>query len=106
VLPVVTSLLSAAELVSVDVRLGPPEDYNRTWTRYLTDDELASVWVIIDASDSETWFGPVWSPDTTAVANTLGEVAAVLADRLEDWVCETSFGWGQRRLADYVIPER
>ena len=32
------------------------------------------------------------------------DLAAVLADSMEHWVCETRFAWGQRRIADYQVP--
>lgn len=106
VLPVVNSLLAADELVSVEVRRGPDEDYIRTWSATLATDELESIWVLVVARDGERWGSTVWSSQTAWTARTLGEVAATLADHLEDWVCETGFGWGQQRVADYVIPAR
>jgi hypothetical protein len=106
VLPVVSSLLAADELVSVEVRRGPDEEYRRRWAAHLAPDDLESIWVNVAARDDERWASTVWSPQTAWAARTLGEVAANLADRLEDWVCETRFGWGQQRVADYLIPAR
>jgi hypothetical protein len=31
-------------------------------------------------------------------------LAQQLADHLEDWVCETHFAWGQRRITQYTLP--
>lgn len=87
-LPVVASLVRPAELQHVDVG----------WRQ----DEL---WVLVRAA-GETWQAPIWELYLAEPDETLADVAARLADRLEDWVCETGFAWGQRRVAHYEIPGR
>jgi hypothetical protein len=47
------------------------------------------------------------TPGATSVfsAREAEDAAARLAGQLEDWVCETGFGWGEQRTARYVLPE-
>jgi hypothetical protein len=129
VLPVVTSLLTADELVSVDVvrrRATPPPTaadlptgtgvyvsfLDVQWGPAVVDDaapaadEDAEVWVVVEARGDERgeWLlhSPSWGPDDA----TLGQVAWQLADQIADWVCETRFGWGDLREPDFTIPQR
>ena len=129
VLPVVTSLLTEDELVSVDVvrrRARPPltaadmpggtgvyfSVLDVQWGPAAVDDaapaadEDAEVWVVLEARGDERgeWLlhSPYWGPDDA----TLGQVAWQLADQLADWVCETRFGWGDLREPEFTIPQR
>ena len=50
----------------------------------------------------ERWEHSLWHKDS--IFNTYGELADLIYDSLQDWICETSFGWGQLRSGTYVIP--
>ncbi|GAA2008234.1 hypothetical protein JL107_15900 [Nakamurella flavida] len=80
----------------------------------LTDDEYRSTRVywqsdapdamrvdVVAAEDASIGGWLTW----TALGNqTVEQIAAKFASDMEDWVCETRFGWGQQRRAVYVIP--
>lgn len=61
---------------------------------YATDEGPPNLWVQVVARDEEWWYG-VWHSSGMQWRDFL----AALADELESWVSETSFGWGQRRIA-------
>ena len=95
--PVVTSVLR-------------PEEIEHLSVHWVLDGRDGDVWVRIDVPDErheDLLLSPWWTPDPWDVDVPTGEaqVAAHLADRLEDWVCETSFAWGQQRRACYQLPE-
>jgi hypothetical protein len=90
--PVVAGLLRPGEVEELTVHwgeAGPPGD---VWVRLVARGE-----VFVDMLSS-----PAWEGERRAGAEVL---AARLADHLEDWICETRFGWGQRRVARYTCPE-
>ncbi|WP_432507242.1 hypothetical protein [Kineococcus arenarius] len=98
--PVVRSLLAPQELEALSVHWG-------------VDGEVGDVWVRIDVPGErhEQWLPSPWHESDPAGAGeaaqappTEAEVAAQLAHQLEDWVCETSFAWGQQRTARYELP--
>jgi hypothetical protein len=82
--PVVAGLLRTDELDEVAVWWQPP---------------LPELWFRVVARGEE-FSSPIWSEAGT----TIDEVAADVASRLEDWVCETRFAWGEQRLATYELP--
>lgn len=89
--PVLASLLSPAELAGADVVV-----YREDGT------EVVSLWVRVLGEDLQVW---LWNPEFGAgQSQDPVDVAAHLADQMEDWVCETRFAWGQHRLATYRIP--
>jgi hypothetical protein len=131
-LPVVTSLLTADELVFVDVvrRRGTPpltaadmpggtgayfsfldityapdaaESSVEDGSHDATADE---VWVVLEARGDEHGEWLVHSPSYGPDEPTLGQVAWQLADQLADWVCETCFGWGDLREPEFIIRQR
>lgn len=53
----------------------------------------------VSAIDDEVYQREIWGPDWPCDWE---KALQQLASDLEDWVCETSFGWGQRRAA--VVP--
>lgn len=91
--PVVQSLLTADELATARVIL------------YREDDGPGiSVWLQAAGEDMQHWIqhpldGVQWPLDPVHVAERF-------ADSMQDWVCETRFAWGQRRIARYVVPPR
>jgi hypothetical protein len=97
VLPVVASLIRAPDVRRIDVGWGPREAMPGFWS----DDEL---WVLVDAAGS-TWQSQIWQLELADQRQTLAEVAWELADRLEDWVCESVY-WGEQAIARFVIPAR
>jgi len=132
VLPVVTSLLTGDELVSVDVvrrhprpplteadlshgtgvyfsvldvQLGP-DAVDEADHAAPAAGESAEVWVVLEARGDEHAEWLVHSPSYGPDEPTLGQVAWQLADQLADWVCETRFGWGQLREPELTIPKR
>lgn len=89
--PVVASLFSAAELGEVTVQWGAVPAGGDVWVRVVANGELFEDLVLSGGSDP-----------ADPVARS--EAAVQLADRLEDFVCETRFGWGQQRIARYDLP--
>ncbi|MGY2127146.1 hypothetical protein [Blastococcus sp. SYSU DS0617] len=87
VLPVARSILRDGETVSARLRL-------------VDDDAPADIWLQMTVGDdvfalllsSASWEGVERAGDD--------QLAQRLADALEDWVPETSFGWGEQRRAD------
>lgn len=85
--PVVAGLLAADELEQTTV-------YRSAGSQEIR------VWITAGGEDfHELLARPAYSLSAEPAA-----VAEHLADRLEDWVCETRFGWGQQRKARYVLP--
>ena len=95
--PVVASLLTDDELEQVMVSWG-------------VDGEPDDVWVRVAAAGEvfeDLLFSPSWrlgQPDGGHASLTPRQCAERLADRLEDWIAESGFGWGQQRTARYVLP--
>lgn len=89
-----------------------PEDEGRTRSRVaalvsslVRDDELQemlvetstrSIWLTIRAGNRDIFEEQIWIPDGPL---TWEDALAQLADRLEDWICETAFAWGEQRRA-------
>ena len=88
VMPVIEGLLRSGEVQQVAVGRGPGEE----------------IWLLVSAAGA-TWRSAFWFGTDPDPEETLGEVAYFLADRLEDWVCE-SVAWGEQRIADVHIPAR
>ncbi|WP_369069603.1 hypothetical protein [Kineococcus terrestris] len=92
VAPVVRAVLRADEVEGVGLRWG-------------AGGRGGDVWVRVDAPGdrfTDRLLSPWWEPDPSDVdppAST-AEVAEHLADRLQDWVAESAFGWGQLRPVD------
>jgi hypothetical protein len=61
------------------------------------------LWIRVSAR-GEVFESQMWGTGSADDEATLAEVAWDLASRLEDWVCETAFGWGEQRTAEYTIP--
>jgi hypothetical protein len=99
VLPVVRSVLRPDELNGVEVGWGPGIS---PWN---PDDPADELWVLVHTTDESSWSCQIWDPVGGEQTETHGEVAYLLADRLEDWVCE-GFAWGEQRIAHAVIPTR
>ncbi|WP_432512239.1 hypothetical protein [Kineococcus sp. SYSU DK001] len=98
-LPVVTSLLSDEELEQVTIHRG-------------IDGDPGDVWITVAAAGEEfqdllttpPWHGG--DPDGEQHSPlTAEDCAQRLADHLEDWIAESRFGWGQQRIAHYVLPQ-
>jgi hypothetical protein len=102
VVPVVSSLLKREELLGIDLWRGAPSpewDFGAAMMGKPGD-----IWVRVTAI-TETWVGSLWAAGpVNRHGEELSHVADQLANRLEDWVCETSFAWGEERRADYDIP--
>jgi hypothetical protein len=87
VLPVAHSILRPGETVTARLRLVDDDASDDIWLDLAVSGEIFSL-LLSNAS---------WEGESRAGDDAL---AARLADALEDWVPETSFGWGQRRRAD------
>ncbi len=94
--PVVTSLIQPEELEELVVRFGPPGGFHAA-----SPDDLPGVWVALTARGEPFAYAICKATEERWNAEA---VAGTLAGALEDWVCETSFAWGQRRLARYHVP--
>jgi hypothetical protein len=90
--PVVGGLLRPGELEELTVHWGEAGLPGDVWVRLVAGGE---VFVQLLSS-------PAWEGEERAGVEAL---AARLADHLEDWICETRFGWGQQRTAQYTCPE-
>lgn len=90
--PVVSALLTPQELEEFEVHRGEQGEPGRSsglWVRLVADGEV----FVAHLGDSSP-------PDDAEVER----CAAHLADLLQDWICETRFGWGQLRVAEYTCP--
>lgn len=87
--PVVASLLTVAECEGISVHEG-------------VDGDAGDVWVCVRACGEEFRDMLVMGP-WLAASPTDADVAERLADHLEDWIAESRFGWGQLRVAAYVL---
>ena len=95
--PVVDGMLSPGEVVALSVHWGVDGRDGDVWVRLVApgdryEDWLPSPWWTADPTDLDP-------PDSEA------EIADHLADRLQDWIAESAFAWGQlrhptHRLAD------
>ena len=56
--------------------------------------------VVVVAAADEVFEREVWGQDWHC---TWEDELRQLANRLEDWVCETSFAWGEQRIA--IVPK-
>lgn len=104
VMPVVTSLISADELETVEVGWGP-------FSRKLSEIGQSigwdsDLWVRVVAS-GRTLEWQLWQPANTQNrrGDTLDKIAFDYAQRVEQWV-DDCFGWGEDHEAHYVIPAR
>ena len=88
--PVVSALLTAAEIDSVRLHVGPP-----VWRHEVDQPDRAPyVWVELSAC-SEVFDHVV--AKVIFERDDAGQYAAELFDALQEWIAETTFGWGQRR---------
>lgn len=86
--PVVTSLLRPDELEAVGVHWAAGGDPRATFVRIV--------------ARGQEFQAPLTSPEWST--SSLDECALALAGQLEDWIAESSFGWGENRRADYTLP--
>lgn len=93
--PVVTSMLTAEELEELTVRWGVDGHEGDVWVRVVAVGEVFQDWLT----------SPVWRRgEAGAQPLDAAECAARLADHLQDWIAESRFGWGQRRISAHVLP--
>lgn len=95
--PVVQAMLRPQEIEHLSVHWG-------------IDGRDGDVWVQIDApGDRYTdWLpSPWWQPDPSELdpPGSDAEIAEHLADRLQDWIAESAFAWGQLRPTTYQLPQ-
>ncbi len=82
----------------------------------LTDEEFEDAWVSLEPDTvnpgpsivwarlraaGEAWAHAVWIPGQED--DTYAGLAERIADSLQDWIAESSFGWGQHRVARYRL---
>jgi hypothetical protein len=90
------SLLGPAELCEVRLEWVTPSAHHLD----LRDAEWVALRLTIVAIDDEFFRREIWGPGPQwDWENELDQ----LASDLEDWVCETRFGWGQQRHA--AVPD-
>jgi hypothetical protein len=100
--PVVTCLLTEAELEHISVHWDRDRTSGETWVRVLACGEVFQDWLT----------SPTWGAGGDAATGADGELQAIdvqlcaarLADHLQDWIAESRFGWGQQRTARYTLP--
>ncbi len=90
--PVVASLFTPDELDELALQWESPPRSGNVWVRLVAGGERFAATLIEEPLDD------------SAERESLEDVAARLADRLEDFVCETEFAWGQHRIAHYQLP--
>lgn len=88
----VSSVLTAGELIDVRLEWVTPDGHR--WDA--PDAGWIALRLTVVAIDDEVFQSEVWNPE---LDTTWDFQLAQLASALEDWVCETSFGWGQQRHA-------
>lgn len=89
--PVIGSLFTPDELDEVTVAWGALPDGGEVWVRVVARGELSEHLLLSSGAD-------LTDPAV------LRDAAANLADQLEDFVCESRFGWAQQRIAHYELP--
>lgn len=95
--PIVAALLHPGELDDLQVTWTTPQRLLHL-EQYRGQRHQEDLFVLVTARGEEFYdilWHPDWGIETTAA------VGRRLADHLEDWVCETRFAWGERRL----VPE-
>jgi len=88
--------LSACSVVWLALDQEPSANFHRENFPHFeaTGDGQPNLWVRVVARNEEWWYG-TWH----ASGMRWRDFLAAFADELESWVSETSFGWGQRRVA-------
>jgi hypothetical protein len=65
----------------------------------------SASWVVLRltvlAIDDDSFQSELWGPESS---QSWESILVQLANDLEDWVCETSFAWGEQHLA--TVPSR
>lgn len=94
--PVVAGMLRPHEVISLSVHWG-------------VDGRDGDVWVCLDAPGDryQDWLpSPWWAADPQEIDLPASEteIADHLADRLQDWIAESAFGWGELRRPDHRLP--
>ncbi|MCR1782137.1 hypothetical protein KVF89_06300 [Nocardioides carbamazepini] len=88
----VASLLSPAELCEVRLEWVTPRAHHFD----LPEPGWVALRLTVVAIDDEVFQKEIWGPEP--YRDWEAEIHQLSSD-LEDWVCETRFGWGQQRLA-------
>lgn len=89
--PVIRSLLAPDELAAARIIV-----YRQDGTPEI------SLWLEVGGEEMQD---RLWHPEYSGQDSPEPvDVAAHLTARMEDWVCETRFAWGQHRLATYEVP--
>ncbi|MEW1959656.1 hypothetical protein [Kineococcus sp. NPDC059986] len=86
-----------------------PHEVDRLSVHRGVDGRDGDVWVVLDTPGERyvDWLpSPWWRPEPHELdpPGSDEEIAAHLADRLQDWFAESSTGWGQLRPAVYELP--
>lgn len=92
----VVSVVEPGELRSLRLEWVTPSAHE--WG--LPDAGWIALRVTIGAGDDDMYSQEIWGPDWSCSWEV--ELRR-LARELEDWVCEASFAWGQRRFA--LVPD-
>jgi len=91
--PVVAGVLRPGELEELSVHRGENGSPGDVWVRLAAGGEAFTQLLSSVDREGEPRAG-------------VQELAARLADQLEDWVCQTTFAWGERRSARYTCPDQ
>lgn len=95
--PVVRAMMTTEEVESLSVHWG-------------VDGRAGDLWVQLDAPGARyiDWLPSPWwqsEPFELDPPTSKAQIAEHLADRLQNWIAESSFGWGQLRPATYQLPQ-
>jgi hypothetical protein len=89
--PVLTTMFRPGELTDLHLTIEIPA---ATWSSFMGPDLEPAVWLRLTVGD-ETFQHSLANPGFWLEDGTW--MAEELAGKLQDWICETSFGWGDLR---------
>ncbi|WP_337063121.1 hypothetical protein [Kineococcus sp. G2] len=86
-----------------------PEEVEHLSVHWGVDGRAGDVWVQLDAPGdryTDQLPSPWWQPEPFELDPPASEagIAEHLADRLQDWIAESAFGWGQLRPITHRLP--
>ncbi len=96
--PIVQALIAPEELEGLLVTWELP-----SWAADIAYFDRSNELSVVLTAEGEHFVQTLWAPGwPTPTPRRLGEH---LADMLEDWISETRFGWGQRRVVPVELLE-
>jgi hypothetical protein len=94
--PVVRSVVRDDELERLTVHWLEPAEPERVMVVLVVLGQRYELQVWVDRAEGDG--RPLTNDDALNAAD-------AFANWFEDWVCESRFGWGEQRVANYVLPD-